>query len=166
MLYISTFKKLIKTEYEILTHVISSQEFRTLSKELKYEVLTELCERRKQSSWNKLHEMPKSSASFSGFQMERLINRSRVQKTKDNVGKEIGEENALQVDANLFVGDVQGLKKAKAEAKKVMSSSSGSHILYVKDLKNAISYDRQLLLNGIPIIFQFLLTFPALLEAI
>ena len=49
-----------------------SQEFKNLPKELKYEVLTELCERRKQSSWNKLHEMPKSSASFSGFQMEHM----------------------------------------------------------------------------------------------
>ena len=69
--------------------------------------------------------------------MQRLINRRSVQKTKDNVGKEIGDENALQVDANLFVGDIQGIKKAKAEAKKVQSSASGSHILYVKDLKNA-----------------------------
>ena len=116
---------------------VSSKEFRALPKELQYEVLSELIERRKQSSWNRMHEMPKSGGSFSGFQMKRLLNRSKVHKAKEDVGKEIGEDSALQVDANLFVGDIEGIKKAKAEAKRVMSSASGHHILYVKDLKKA-----------------------------
>ena len=120
---------------------VSSREFKSLPKELQYEVLSELTtpESRKQNSWSKMHEMPKSSTGFSGFQMQRLINRRQVQKTKDSVGKEIGDENAMQVDANLFVGDIQGIRKAKAEAKKVVSSSSGSHILYVKDIKSTTS---------------------------
>ena len=120
---------------------VSSREFKSLPKELQYEVLSDLTtpESRKQNSWGKMHEMPKSSTGFSGFQMQRLINRRQVQKTKDSVGKEIGDENAMQVDANLFVGDIQGIRKAKAEAKKVVSSSSGSHILYIKDIKNTKS---------------------------
>ena len=114
---------------------VSSQQFKLLPKDLQYEILSDLTERRKQSSWSRMHEMPKSSGGFSNFQMQRLVNRSRVQKAKDNVGKEIGEENTLHVDANLFVGDVQGLKRAKAEAKRVASSASGTHYLFVKNLK-------------------------------
>lgn len=116
---------------------VSSPQFAALPKEMQYEVLHELTERRKQSSWNKMNEMPKSGSGFSGFQMQRLINRSKVQKAKDSVSKEMGEDSALQLDANLFVGDINGLKKAKAEAKKVASSASGTHYLYISDLKKA-----------------------------
>ena len=115
---------------------VSSQSFKALPKEMQYEVLSELNERRKQSSWGKMHEMPQSGSSFSGFQMQRLINRSNVYKKRDQLGKEIGEENACQLEPNLFVGDVQGLKKAKAEAKKIQSSSSGQHFVYLKGLKD------------------------------
>ena len=115
---------------------VSSQSFKALPKEMQYEVLSELNERRKQSSWGKMHEMPQSGSSFSGFQMQRLVNRSNVYKKRNQLGKEIGEENACQLEPNLFVGDVQGLKKAKAEAKKIQSSSSGQHFVYLKGLKD------------------------------
>lgn len=116
---------------------VKSKEFLDLPKEIQYELLSELTERRKQSSWNKLHEMPKSASGFSGFQLERLINRQRVQKTKENVGKQIGHESAMQMDSNLFVGDIQGIKKAKAEAKRVMSSSSGAHYVLLQGLSQS-----------------------------
>ena len=38
------------------------------------------------------------------------------------------------MDANLFVGDVEGLKKAKSESRKIASSSSGTHSLYIQGL--------------------------------
>ena len=85
------------------------------NEDIQYELLSELTERRKENSWNKMHQMPKSGSGFSGFQMQRLLNRSKVQKTKENIGKEIGDETVKQMDANLFVGDVEGLKKAQAE---------------------------------------------------
>ena len=83
---------------------VSSREFKALPKELQYEILSEVTapESRKQNSWNRLHEMPKSSTGFSGFQMERLINRRRVQKTKENVGKEIGRDKYLSKNSKLF----------------------------------------------------------------
>ena len=81
-----------------------------------------------------MHQMPKSASGFSGFQVQRLLNRSKVQKTKENIGKEIGDETVRQMDANLFVGDVEGLKKAKSESRKIASSSSGTHSLYIQGL--------------------------------
>jgi hypothetical protein len=38
---------------------------------------------------------------FSGFQMERLIKRSRMQKTLETVGKQLGEVKASAVDIDL-----------------------------------------------------------------
>ena len=65
--------------------------------------------------------------------------RSRVQRTKETIGKEIGDANAMQMDANLFVGDIQGIKKAKTESKKIASSASGTHYLYVQGLSQSNS---------------------------
>ena len=118
---------------------VSSQSFLALPKEIQYEILSELNERRKQSSWGRMHEMPQTGSGFSGFQMQRLVNRSNVLKKRNELGQKIGAENASQMDANLFVGDVEGLKKAKAEAKRIQSSSSGQHFLYLKDLKSSQS---------------------------
>ena len=118
---------------------VSSQSFLALPKEIQYEILSELNERRKQSSWGRMHEMPQTGSGFSGFQMQRLVNRSNVLKKRNELGQKIGAENASQMDANLFVGDVEGLKKAKAEAKRIQSSSSGQHFLYLKDLKGSQS---------------------------
>ena len=57
---------------------VTSSEFKSLPKDIQYELLTELTERRKENSWNKMHEMPKSGSGFSGFQMQRLMNRYTV----------------------------------------------------------------------------------------
>ena len=57
-----------------------------------------------------------------------------MQKTKDNIGKEIGDETAMQMDANLFVGDLEGIKKSKIESRKIASSAGGAHYLYVQGL--------------------------------
>ena len=67
--------------------------------------------------------------------------RSRVQRTKETIGKEIGDANALQMDTNLFVGDIQGLKKAKTESKRIASSAGGTHYLYVQGLSQNNSQD-------------------------
>ena len=40
------------------------------------------------------------------------------------------------MDTHLFVGDVAGLKKARAESKKIDSSNSGKHYLYLTGLKD------------------------------
>jgi hypothetical protein len=95
---------------------VQSKEFLSLPKETQYELLTELTERRKQSSWGKMHEMPKSALGFSGFQMQRLISRQTVHKTLQNIGQEIGQQDSIvgtPMDPNLFVGDKEALKRAK-----------------------------------------------------
>ena len=38
------------------------------------------------------------------------------------------------MDANLFVGDLEGIKKSKIESRKIASSAGGAHYLYVQGL--------------------------------
>ena len=48
-------------------------------------MLMELRERRKQSSWAKLKDMPKEAQNFSGFQLERLKKRRAFHTRLDKV---------------------------------------------------------------------------------
>lgn len=52
-----------------------------------------------------------------------------MQKTLENVGKELGDESAIAFDSSLFVGDREGLKKAKMESKKIASSRTDHYVL-------------------------------------
>ena len=77
------------------------------------QVLIELREKRKQSSWAKVGEMPKEAQSFSGFQLERLKKRSAMQKRLDVVGNQATEEQSTLLDQKLFVGDRAALREQK-----------------------------------------------------
>ena len=108
---------------------VNSKYFKSLPTEVQYEILSEIKERRKQNSWNKMSEMPQNAEGFSGFQLERLRKRKQVQSTLENVGKTLGEETAADLDANLFVGDREGLKKAKKEMRRIVSSQDGFTVM-------------------------------------
>lgn len=69
---------------------VTSAEFKDLPADVRYEILTDLKETRKQSSWGRLHEMPEESNEFSGFQMKRLLKRRLVQESLENAEKEMG----------------------------------------------------------------------------
>lgn len=113
---------------------VTSQRFQSLPTEMQFELLAELKERRKQSSWDKMSEMPRKADDFSGFQMERLVRRSQVQKKLNEVGKQLGEDVNEGLDASLFVGDKQGMrKKNKNELAKITSSQDRSD-MYLTNL--------------------------------
>ena len=113
---------------------VTSQRFQSLPTEMQFELLAELKERRKQSSWDKMSEMPRKADDFSGFQMERLVKRSQVQKKLNEVGKQLGEDVNEGLDASLFVGDKQGMrKKNKNELTKITSSQDRSD-MYLTNL--------------------------------
>lgn len=65
--------------WNIYNFDMNSKEFRSLPADVRYEILQDLKEQRKQSSWNRIHEMPKHSDDFSTYQMERLLKRQAVQ---------------------------------------------------------------------------------------
>lgn len=65
--------------WDIYTIDEKSKEFKSLPADVRYEILTEVKETRKQSSWGRIHELPTQSDDFSGYQMKRLLKRQAVQ---------------------------------------------------------------------------------------
>ncbi|TRY67515.1 hypothetical protein TCAL_05505 [Tigriopus californicus] len=112
---------------------VNGAKFQALPKHRQVEVLMELREKRKQSSWGKMHEMPKEAQSFSGFQMERLRHRFQMQKNLDDVGKELNDTALTIVDHKLFVGDRAGVKRQREAAKRELA---GQDFLYLDGLKH------------------------------
>merc|ERR1719319_1352440 len=114
---------------------VTSDKFSSLPKAVQYDLLTELKEKRKQNSWAKMHEMPQKAEGFSGFQFERLLRRRQVQKKLEDVEAELNEETSrnFKTNPNLFVGDKEGILKAKTEVRKI-ASQADRHILFMSGL--------------------------------
>lgn len=81
---------------------VKSDDFKALPADVRHDILTELKETRKQSSWGKLHLMPEESDDFSDFQMKRLLKRRSIQVSLEEVEKEIGGRT-------LSLGDVEAM---------------------------------------------------------
>lgn len=81
---------------------VTCDEFKTLPADVRHDILTELKETRKQSSWGRIHLMPEELGDFSNFQMKRLLNRRSVQVSLEEVEKEIGGRT-------LSLGDVEAM---------------------------------------------------------
>eukprot|EP00095_Tigriopus_kingsejongensis_P003704 maker-scaffold382_size189932-snap-gene-0.25 protein:Tk03704 transcript:maker-scaffold382_size189932-snap-gene-0.25-mRNA-1 annotation:"dna repair protein complementing xp-g cells-like protein" len=113
---------------------VNSPKFQALPKHRQVEVLMELREKRKQNSWAKMHEMPKEAQNFSGFQMDRLMKRSKLQRKLHEVGQELSQTAMAIDDHKLFVGDRAGLKRQKLEAKRTIQ---GRDFVYLDGLKAA-----------------------------
>lgn len=66
-------KKQTKWTGNIHSVDVTSAEFKTLPADVRYEILTDLKETRKQSSWGRLHEMPEVHAHFEDYMYKHLI---------------------------------------------------------------------------------------------
>ncbi|KZS15801.1 DNA repair complementing XP-G cells-like protein [Daphnia magna] len=106
---------------------VTSEAFRALPTEIQHEILLELRDTRKQSSWNKLHQMPQEADDFSGFQMERLLKRRNLQQRLDEVVKEIGQKTHEQFA--LTKGDV-------SKSYKIASDNVTHYVLIKKALEH------------------------------
>lgn len=112
-----------------------SEHFRSLPADVRHEILTDIIETRKQSSWGRLHEIPTESNDFSSFQMKRLLKRFSVQSTLEETIKEMGGHS-------LSLGELEKLLNAEG----IVTDSNGRRIasdentryLLIKDVQKAI----------------------------
>uniref|UniRef100_A0A1B6EGL3 XPG N-terminal domain-containing protein n=1 Tax=Clastoptera arizonana TaxID=38151 RepID=A0A1B6EGL3_9HEMI len=108
---------------------VNSVEFKSLPADMRYDILTELKETRKQNSWGRVHEMPEELSDFSSFQMKRLLTRRSVQVSLEEVEKEMGGRT-------LSLGDVEKMLKeggvdVSANFGQRIASDSTTRFLYV-----------------------------------
>lgn len=115
---------------------VDSSNFKTLPADVRHEILTDIKETRKQSSWGRLHELPAHSDSFSSFQMQRLLKRRKVQVCLESAEKEMGGQSLSVQDLERMLTE-EGIVKAEASAKRIHSDDS-TRFLMVSSIKQAM----------------------------
>ncbi|XP_076234082.1 rad2 superfamily protein mus201 [Calliopsis andreniformis] len=116
---------------------VTSAEFRALPADMRYEILTDLKETRKQNSWGRLHEMPEESHEFSGFQMKRLLKRRLVQQSLESAEKEMGGK-ALTLDELEKLLTEQGITTNDRNCAYRIAADNTTRLIYISD-KNAFN---------------------------
>ncbi|OAD58361.1 hypothetical protein WN48_11323 [Eufriesea mexicana] len=114
---------------------VTSAEFKDLPADVRYEILTDLKETRKQSSWGRLHEMPEESNQFSGFQMKRLLKRRLVQQSLESAEKEMGGKTLTLDELDKLLKE-QGITTNVQNYTYRIAADNTTRLIYISD-KNA-----------------------------
>ncbi|KAI4499427.1 hypothetical protein M0802_005323 [Mischocyttarus mexicanus] len=110
---------------------LSTAEFKSLPADVRYDILTDLKETRKQSSWGRLYEMPEESNKFSTFQMKRLLKRRFVQESLETAEKEMGGKTLTLEELEKLLTE-QGVQTNRDNAYRIASDST-SRVIYISD---------------------------------
>ncbi|XP_032591615.1 DNA excision repair protein ERCC-5 homolog [Drosophila grimshawi] len=115
---------------------VRSQHFKNLPADVRHEILTDIKETRKQSSWGRLHELPARSDDFCSFQMKRLLKRRAVQESLEQAEDEMGGRTLTYAELSEFFSE-EGIVTPTAIEQNTRQISSDEHVrfLLVRDLK-------------------------------
>lgn len=117
---------------------VDSSNFKTLPADVRHEILTDIKETRKQSSWGRLHELPAQADNFSAFQMQRLLKRRRVQECLEDAEKEMGGQSLSVQDLERLLTEEGVMVAAEASAQKRIHSDDRTRFLLVSSIKTAM----------------------------
>ncbi|XP_055920189.1 DNA excision repair protein ERCC-5 homolog [Eupeodes corollae] len=119
---------------------VKSEHFRNLPPDIRHEILIDIKETRKQSSWGKLHELPAKSNDFSTFQMKRLLKRRQVQESIEEVQKEMDGVRTFTLSELEDIFTEEGIiETSSLSGTKHISSDSNTRYLLVRDLKETLA---------------------------
>lgn len=147
-------RKQTKWMGNIHTVNIKTEEFQNLPADVRYDILTDLKETRKQSSWGRIHELPtvsnflflvneiiepisilcvfQGSNKYSGFQVDRLLKRRSVQESLETAEKEMGGKTLTLEELDQLLTD-QGIDTTqKQDAAFRIAADSTTRVVYVK----------------------------------
>ncbi|KAL7304053.1 hypothetical protein TKK_0003517 [Trichogramma kaykai] len=116
---------------------ITTEEFRNLPADVRYDILTDLKETRKQSSWGRMHELPAGSDNYSGFQVGRLLKRRTVQESLEIAEKEMGGKSLTLEELDRLLTD-QGISTTQQDTAFRIASDSTTRVVYIKDTNQLV----------------------------
>ncbi|XP_049949071.1 DNA excision repair protein ERCC-5 [Schistocerca serialis cubense] len=125
---------------------VNSAQFKALPADVRHEILTDLRETRKQSSWGRLHEMPKESGDFSSFQMSRLLKRRSVQVSLEQAEKEMGGHTLSLREMEEMLKE-QGVNTSLNVGSRI-ASDNVTRFIYIKDTGNDAGNNEKLTGEG------------------
>lgn len=123
---------------------VRSQHFKNLPADVRHEILTDIKETRKQSSWGRLHELPARSDDFCSFQMKRLLKRRAVQASLEEAQQEMVGHTLTYSELSEFFSE-EGIVTPTVieESTRQISSDEHTRFLLVRDLKKKAQEDSQ-----------------------
>uniref|UniRef100_A0A182SWL0 XPG-I domain-containing protein n=1 Tax=Anopheles maculatus TaxID=74869 RepID=A0A182SWL0_9DIPT len=116
---------------------VTSIYFKNLPADVRHEILNDIKETRKQSSWGRLHELPVESDSFSSFQMKRLLKRRQVQVELEEAEKEMGGKCLSLAELESLLNE-EGVETSSNRAAQQIASDENTRFLLVRDVQKAI----------------------------
>ncbi|KAK0179791.1 hypothetical protein PV327_005509 [Microctonus hyperodae] len=127
-------RKQTKWKGNIHTVDVTSNDFKALPVDVRYDILTDLKETRKQNSWGRLHEIPQETHQFSNYQMQRLLKRRKVQESLEEAEQEMGGKN-LTLDELEKLMLEQGVDVQNKDTAFRIAADSTTRLIYINDLK-------------------------------
>lgn len=119
---------------------VRSKDFLQLPADVRHEILVDIKETRKQSSWGRLHELPSHSDDFSTFQMKRLLKRRDVQVSLETAEQEMGGRSLTFAElTNIFTEEGILETDLMKQSTKQISSDEHTRFLLVRDLKKKLT---------------------------
>lgn len=116
---------------------VKSSYFQSLPADIRHEILSDIKETRKQSSWGRLHELPAESQSFSTFQMGRLLKRRQVQVELEEAEKEMGGKGLSMAELENLLSE-EGVVDPDLATERI-ASNENVRFLHVRDITKAMT---------------------------
>lgn len=120
---------------------VKSSYFQTLPADIRHEILSDIKETRKQSSWGRLHELPVESRSFSSFQMKRLLKRRQVQVELEEAEKEMGGKGLSMAELENLLSE-EGVVDPDLATERIASNENVRY-LHVRDIAKAMTKETE-----------------------
>ncbi|XP_058452689.1 DNA excision repair protein ERCC-5 [Malaya genurostris] len=132
-------EKTSKSYYHLNLNAIdvTSVHFKNLPADVRHDILTDIKETRKESSWGRLHELPVESNDFSSFQMKRLLKRRTVQVELEEAEKEMGGKCLSLAELEALLSE-EGVDTCTDKAAQKIASDENTRFLLVRDVQKAI----------------------------
>lgn len=115
---------------------VKSSHFLSLPADIRHEILSDIKETRKQSSWGRLHELPAESQTFSSFQMKRLLKRRQVQVELEEAEKEMGGKGLSMAELENLLSE-EGVVDPDLVTERIASNEHVRY-LHVREISKAI----------------------------
>lgn len=134
----SSFDEKHRTQYNhnLQSIDVKSSYFQSLPADIRHEILSDIKETRKQSSWGRLHELPVESQSFSTFQMKRLLKRRQVQVELEEAEKEMGGKGLSMAELENLLSE-EGVVDVELATERIASNEHVRY-LHVRDITKAM----------------------------
>ncbi|XP_044743849.1 DNA excision repair protein ERCC-5 homolog isoform X2 [Chrysoperla carnea] len=111
------------------------KKFLSLPADVRHDILTDIKENNKRTSWKKLYVTPAENGEFSKFQIQRVLKRRSLQVSLEEAKKEMGGHSLSLGDLEALLCQEGIVTASKMAAKRRIASDENSRFLFIKSIQ-------------------------------